>query len=113
MTGPQVPALAIALEVINRRGVDGEGFVENAKKVEAINKQTIEPVSMLATANWAADDYADLKGTLVTVVDDSGRLVINVMVLDVRVTGVKQVFTSCPAGTNYLITANWVIKPTG
>ena len=113
MTGPQVPSLAIALEVINRRGVDGEGFVENARKVEAINKQTVEAVYALATANCAADDYAALKGSLVMVVDDTGRTVYYVMVLDVRVTLVKQVFTSCPAGTNYLIQADWALKPTG
>ncbi len=110
MTGIQLPPLATELKTTEQRAIDGEGFVENARKSEASIVETIEMVSALATANMAANDYADIKGTIVTVVEDLGRTVNNVLVLDVRVMGVKQVFAPSIEGANYLIKANWVLK---
>ena len=112
MEGPQIPTLAEAVEIIDRAGTDGTGNRLNALKAEDITKYTTEGVTLLATANSAADDYAALKGTHVTVEDDIGRIVNSVLVVDVRVLGVQQILNSDPAGNNYLIRAVWLLKPT-
>ncbi len=108
--GKQLPPLATEIKPFERQGIDGSTFIENARKSEEIYWETVEGVGALATANMAANDYADMKGTIVTVVEDLGRTVNNVLVLDVRVMGVKQVFASSIEGVNYLIKANWILK---
>ena len=112
MTGPQVPARAAAVEVIERPGVDGSAFREEAQKVPELILNTLAAATTLAAANLACDNYALLKGTLVTVVDQLGRTVPYVMVLDVRVTRVAPCAGSAPVGTNYLVWAQWWVKPT-
>ena len=112
MEGPQVPMLASAMEIIDRSGTDGTGSRENALKAEDITKYTTEGVTLQTTANLSADDYAALKGTYVTVVDDMGRTVTYVLVIDVRVLGAQLVLNPDPTGNNYLIRAVWLLKPT-
>jgi len=112
MTGPQIPALASHIEAINRPGVDGEVFRENAKKVQGIQVRTIAWALNLAAANSAIDTYSALKGTLVTVTDDHGRAVNNVMVLNVQVDRIRPILTSSPAGYSHQVEASWALKPT-
>lgn len=112
MTGPDVPSLAAAVEIIDRSGVNGIASRVEALKAEEITKETVEGVTNLATANAAADDYAALKGTCVTVVDDLGRTTYYVLVIDVRVTGKQNIVNSDPPDINYLIYAVWALKPT-
>ena len=112
MTGPDVPSLAAAVEIIDRPGVNGIASRVDALKAEEITKETVEGVTSLATANTAADDYAALKGACVTVVDDLGRTTYCVLVTDVRVTGKQHIANSDPANINYLIYAVWTLKPT-
>lgn len=112
MEGPQLPALASAVQIIERPGVDGSAARTIAQKAELITKFTTEAVTHLATANAAADDYANLKGNQVTVVDDLGRSVNNVLVADVRVLAIRSL-ANCNVSTyNYLIEAVWTLKPT-
>ncbi len=112
MEGPQIPTLAEAVEIIDRAGTDSTGERLNALKAEDITKYTTKGVTLLSSANNAIDDYASLKGSRVTVVDDMGRTVNKVLVVDVRVLGIQQVLNSSPPGTNYLIRAVWLLKPT-
>ena len=112
MTGPQLPALASHIEAIDRPGVNGEAFRENAKKVQGIQVQTTMWVVSLALANAAIDNYSALKGTLVTVIDDNGRTVNNVMVLDVQVNRIRPILTSSPSGYSHSVNATWYLKPT-
>ena len=112
MEGPQIPMLAAAMEIIDRTGVDGTDSRENALKAEDITKYTTQGVTLTAWANAAADYYAALKGTYVTVVEDMGRTVYYVLVIDVRVLGVQRIFNPDPPGNNYLIRAVWLLKPT-
>ena len=113
MIGPQIPLLSAAIEQIDRPGTDGTAFRDDAFKTADIVVQTVEGVSELATANLAADDYAALKGTMVTVVDDLARQVEDVIILDVRVTKVQAIATpSSGAMGNYLVFASWQLKPT-
>jgi len=112
MIGPQLPALASHIEAINRPGVDGEAFRENAKKVEGIQVQTTTWVVSSALANAAIDNYSALKGSLVTVIDDNGRTVNNVMVLDVIVNRITPILISSPLGYSHSINATWYLKPT-
>ena len=112
MTGPQVPKLAAAVEIIDRTGVDGTASRIDALKAAEINKFTVQGVETLNIANAAADTYASYKGTHVTICDDLGRTVQSVLVVDVRVTSVQHTPVSDPAEINYLVRAAWVLKPT-
>jgi len=112
MVGPQIPALASFVEPIDRPGVDGEAFRQNANKVAAIEIFTKQWVTTLTAANLAIDYYSALKGYTVTVVDDLGRTINNVMVLDVRVNAVQTILTSSPTGYTHQVSAVWYLKPT-
>ena len=112
MEGPQVPLLAAAVAIIDRQGTNGTADRVDALKAEEITVYTIEGVTSIVTARAAADDYAALKGTKVIVVDDLGRSVLGVLVVDVRVTGVQDMLFSDPPNLNYWINAVWLLKPT-
>jgi len=112
MEGPQVPSLAAAVEIIDREGVDSVASRIDAFKAEDITKYTTEGVANITDAQTAADDYAALKGYLVTVVEDVGRTIYNVLVVDVRVISINTIVNSSPANINYLINAVWLLKPT-
>lgn len=113
MEGPQIPSLASFVEIIDRAGVDGTAFRIDALKAEELTIYTIEGVSYLSEAKTRADDYAELKGTKVTVVDDLEREVEDVLVVDVRVISTPQKLAlSVPAGIDYVVRAIWLLKPT-
>lgn len=112
MEGPQIPSLAAAVEIIDRPGVDGTASRVDALKAEEITVYTTEGMTSLANAKDAADDYGDLKGEYETVEDDIGRVVYDVLVVDVRVINVQHVLTSDPASIEYLVKAVWLLKPT-
>lgn len=113
MRGPQIPLLASAVEIIDRPGVDGVAHRINALKATEITLFTLEGIELKATANGRADDYAALKGTTVTIVDDQGRSVDDVLIVEVRVLSPPQyVLNPQPTGNNYLVKAAWVVKPT-
>lgn len=113
MEGPQIPLLASAIEIIDRPGTDGEAFRVDALKAEELTVYTIEGVSSVNDAKSRADDYSALKGTKVTVEDDLGRSVDDVLVVDVRVLNTPQKLAlSEPAGIEYLVRAIWLLKPT-
>ncbi len=113
MSGPQIPLLASAVEIIDRSGVDGTASRVDALKAEEITVYTTEGVEDLSDAQDRADDYAAYKGTHKTVIDDLGREVEDVLVVDVRVIGTPQkVLTATPAGINYLVRGVWLLKPT-
>jgi len=113
MQGPQIPLLASAVEIIDRPGTDGVASRVDALKAEEITIYTVEGVVNLATAQNKADDYAALKGELVTVIDDLGRSVQEVLVVDVRVISTPQKLAlSVPTGIGYVVRAIWLLKPT-
>jgi len=112
MQGPQIPLLAKAVEIIDRRGTDGTASRVDALKAEEITEYTVEGIYYLADANNCADDYAAYKGTHKTIIDDLGRTIYDVLIVDVRVTRVKRVLTPSDASINYLVYAVWLLKPT-
>lgn len=113
MQGPQIPLLASAVEIIDRAGTDGTASRIDALKAEELTIYTIEGIQYLADANIRADDYAALKGTHVIVIDDLGREVEEVLVVDVRVISTPQKMAlSVPANINYVVRAVWLMKPT-
>ena len=112
MDGGQLHKLSSQVEEFSRPGVDGVGFRVKAKKAPTGQKHTFEGVTLLANANASAEAYEAIKGTLVTVIDDSGRTVTNVMVIDVQVMRVTATLLSVPAGNNYLVEAVWTLKAT-
>ena len=113
MQGPQIPLLAKAVEIIDRAATDGTADRIDALKAEELTIYTIEGVEDLETANGRTDDYAALKGERITVVDDLGREVDEVLVVDVRVIRTPQnLALSVPAGIEYLVSAIWLLKPT-
>lgn len=112
MSGPQVPALAIAMATINRKGRDGEVFRSDARKVPEVIQRTVTYVTSAGDANSADDVYKALIGSLVTVVDDHGRSVSNVMVLGAQVDFIQAV-TTATATASHLVYGSWLLKPTG
>ena len=110
--GPQVPALATAMSPIDRAGVDGSAFRNDAKKVPEIQLDATATAETLALANAAIDNFADLVGSLVTIVDDLGRSVGSVAVLGVIVYQVRALVNASPSTANYLIRSAWRVKPT-
>ena len=113
MQGPQIPLLASAVEIIDRPGTDGVASRVDALKAEEITIYTIEGIAQLNDANNRADDYAAYKGTRKTVVDDLGRSVADVLIVDVRVISTPQKMAlSVPTNNNYIVRAVWLMKPT-
>ncbi|MDD5327412.1 MAG: hypothetical protein PHY02_06310 [Phycisphaerae bacterium] len=113
MEGPPIPLLAVSVDIIDRAGVDGTASSIDALKAEEVTEYTTEGVANLTTANSRADDYPALKGTHVTVINDIGREVEDVLVVDVRILNTPQKLArSVPAGTSYLVRAVWLLKPT-
>ena len=113
MQGPQIPLLAKAVEIIDRAATDGTADRIDALKAEELTIYTIEGVEDLATANGRTDDYAALKGGRITVIDDLGREVEEVLIVDVRVIRTPQnIALSVPSGIEYLVSAIWLLKPT-
>ena len=112
MAGPKIPQQAIAVRMVDRVGVDGNAFRFDAKKVPEIAVQTVQAVGSLAAANLAPDIYASYIGSYVTVVDDLGRNVSSVLVVDAKVTGSSVCQVSSPAGVAALVSGIWILKPT-
>ena len=110
--GPQVPALAVAMSPIDRAGVDGTAFRQDARKVPEIQLEATAVAADLAAANIACDLYAALVGTLTTIVDDLGRSVGSVAVLGVLVFDVRALVNASPSTAAYLIRSVWRVKPT-
>ena len=100
------------MRIVDRPGTNGYAFDHLGKKGQGITQRTRQWVATLSAANSADDTYRALQGTLVTVIDDMGRTVNNVKVLDVRVLQVQQLLDSIPAGSNYEIIAEWLLQPT-
>jgi len=112
LSGPDIPKLAAAVEIIDRPGVNGTANRVDALKAEELTIYTLQSVADISAANAAVDDYAGLKGTKVTVEDDQGRSVSDVLVVDVRVIKKQKVLISSPSGTGALVWAVWLLKPT-
>jgi len=112
LSGPDIPKLAAAVEIIDRPGVNGTANRVDALKAEELTIYTLQSVADISAANAAVDDYAGLKGTKVTVEDDQGRSVSDVLVVDVRVIKKQKVLISSPWGTGALVWAVWLLKPT-
>ena len=112
MTGHQIPSLASFVELIDRPGIDGVANRTNAQKVRETTVFTTEGADSLSSANNAADRYAALKGTKVTIVNDLGREVEKVLVIDVWVMGANKILNCSDSNINYIIQAGWLLKPT-
>jgi len=112
MGGHQIPSLAAAVEIIDRPGIDGTGHRITAKKVRETVVYTTEGVDSLSSASDATDRYGELKGTKVTVINDLGREVDNVLVVDVWVMNVQKIIACSDSSIDYIIIAGWLLKPT-
>ena len=107
MDGEPLSALRAAVEPINRPGVDGIATRTPADKSPGVQKQTIEPYTLLANANTAKAAYEALQGSYVTVTDDMGAVTANVLVVRVSGVRVQAVFSSADPTINFLVYATW------
>lgn len=112
MSGGSIPKLASAVEIIDREGIDSTGERKNAKKAGFIYVTTTKSYTSLNDLKDAVDNYALLKGSRVTVIDDLGREVNEVLVVDVKVPRLQCYANSSPTGKVGVAYANWVLKPT-
>lgn len=112
LSGAKIPDKAMTTAIIDRPGVDGVGYRYNALKAGQQTVETTETLISWSDAVERPDTYAALKGELVTVIDDLGRRVDNVLVVEVAVTAVQQIVNATD-GANYLVRASWLLQPTG
>jgi hypothetical protein len=111
--GPPIPSLAVAMAPIKRAGVDGSAFRRDAKGVPEIILQATSWAVSETLALTSPDLYAALVGSLVTVVDDLGRTVNNVMVLACQVTRISRLGVSTEPTAEFMIRSVWKVQPTG
>lgn len=99
---------------ITRPGVDGHAFMDMGKHAGKSQMQSIADVSNASGAKAAILAYKALKGTLITVTDDTGQQYTNVLVQEVIATNPKNVKTPVGGlvGGSYLLSANWVLQHT-
>ena len=107
-----MPYLTAEVEVISRQGINGIGSRINAYKPVEVTKYTLEGATLLITAQTAIDYYSALKGCLVAVTEDCGRIITYALVIDVKVNNVRRVLTPSYYLINYLIEATWLLCPT-
>ncbi len=112
MSGEPIPTLSMAVETFVRRGVDGVGFRTTSKKSRTVQKRTIKWFAFEADALDAVDDYAQLKGEVVSVTEETGRSISDVLVLDVITNQAQRISNSVPAGYNWQVEAVWQLQPT-
>lgn len=89
-----------------RPGVNGVSARTEGLRAPVTSVRTRTLVTTSGQAKTVPESYAALKGSLVTVVDDYGNTVTNVMVEDVRVTGVTRVGVAVPT-TYAIIECEW------
>lgn len=111
MDGDELTGLSYQVKEFDRPGIDGVGFYFGAAKAPLCQKVTVEGVANAVTANTAQENYQALKGSMITVVDDTGRTKSSVMVINVQVLQKKQVLLST-TGYGYYVTAAWTLKAT-
>ncbi len=112
MYSPQMPKLSVVMEEIDRKGKDGVVFCSHGRKAQEVEVNTVAIADTLNEANSASERYRALIGSAVTMVDDQGRTIPNVMILDVNVYHVQKVAISTPIAA-YLVYAIWRLKATG
>lgn len=99
---------------ITRPGVDGHAFMDIGKHAGRSQMQSIVDLTTAGAAKTVILAYKSLKGTLVSVVDDTGETYTNVLVVEVITTNPKFVATPVGGitGGNYILRANWVLQHT-
>ena len=109
--GGQIALPYPRVKMIDRPGTDGRVVRFMPAKAEPVEWQTIEWV-LLADAALAAQNRYDLLRTgYVATIDDCGRSVGFVVVLDVQVIKVRRLAVATPPA-NYAVYARWtLIRP--
>lgn len=86
-----VHRLAKHIEVIEYPGVDGADFRDQGDRAPDTTLESVVDVSSSGGVPSTLDNYRDDIGSTVTVEDDFGRSLSNVMILDVRLTRTEPV----------------------
>ena len=103
---------SVGMEIIERPNVDGYLWRATAAKTVSSIVRTMEGYTILANANGAEENYQDLIGTTVTIVDPLGTSWLNMLIEKVIVTSVKKPAMSSVAGLVYLVGAEWTVRRT-
>lgn len=109
--GGQIAVPYPRVKLLDRPGTDGRLVRFMPAKAEAVEWQTVEWVLNEALALAAQNRYDYLRTGYVAVIDDTGRSITLVVVLDVRVIEVQRLAVAVPPA-NYAVHARWqLIRP--
>jgi len=112
MSGDPVPKLSSAVETFVRKGVDGVGFRTTSLQSRLVQKQTVQWFRNETDALDAVDDYAECKGLMFRITEETGRRVDGILVVDVVTKQPQQIANTIPAGFYWQVTAIWQLQPT-
>jgi len=106
--------LAAAVVEITPAGADGHAYKRIGARAPAVSAMSIADVDGSAGVEAHIAACRALKGTLVTVVEDSGRSTSNVAVLEVEIAQIKfQALTvGGLVGGDYRVTMTWTLQAT-
>ena len=111
IVGPQIGAPYPQPKLINRPGTDGQVVRLMPAKSAPVQWDTIEWVLPDRDAALAQERYNAIKPAFVTAIDDLGRFMDLVVVLDVKVLRVQKLAVAVPPA-NYAVYARWtLIRP--
>ncbi len=109
--GGQIALPYPRVRMIDRAGTDGRVVRFMPAKSEPVEWRTIEWVLLAGAALVAQNRYDLLRSGFVTAIDDAGRSIGSVVVLDVQVEKVQRLTVAVPPA-NYAVHARWtLIRP--
>ena len=115
LSGGINPGTGEQVEEITRAGVDGVAFRKIGKRGFAFEMRSVVDVADAAAAQTLVGNYKALQGSIVNIVDDTGRTWNNYIVLRVRPIQARPV-TSATGGLvndpEYLVSASWIMQAT-
>lgn len=112
MTGQPLHAPAHVVEDVSPPGQSGHVFRRGPSRSAPVQVRTLKTYTTAALLQQALQDYADVKGTKVTVVDQLATSWSNVMVLDVRPMTQRLAAAIVGATGLYLLEAVWELQTT-
>ena len=99
--GGNIDLPGMTLEAIEKRGVDGVAFLENAFRAEPSPIYLRVLVSSYAALQQAVADMKNLQGTQVTFYDATGLSYSGVVITNTRHTNTRRVLNATWLGTHY------------
>ena len=109
MSRAKIAEPTVVVQIFDRPGSDGIVYRKGAAKPKETVLNTKEGVSSISIGNGRQEDYAALKGTKVTIINDMGRTSQNVLIVDVDVELVREIINGSDADIEAMVYATWQV----